>query len=67
MCDSPELYNLEKDPGERQDVAGKNHDLVARLRRLAADFEGAMEPGKPPPPQWRSVLPRLRGGGKRQG
>jgi arylsulfatase A-like enzyme len=67
VCDPPELYNLENDPGERRNVASGSQDVVARLRRLATEFEEAMEPGKLPPPQWRSVLPRVRRGGKRQG
>jgi hypothetical protein len=66
VCNPPQLYSLDMDPGETQNVAGGNEAVVARLKQLADDFEASMVRGKLPPPQWRSVLPRVRGG-KRQG
>lgn len=60
-CNPPELYNLDADPGERQDVQGDHPEIAARLTKLAEEFEASFTPGRRPPPQWRSVLPRVRG------
>lgn len=43
-----ELYDLRTDPGERQDVAGGNPDVVARLRALLT-AAAALGDGKPGP------------------
>ena len=56
-CDSPELYNLAKDPGERDDVASEHPDVVEHLSGIALKFQATMHPGKLPPPFWRTFLP----------
>ncbi|HXR78521.1 MAG TPA: sulfatase [Bryobacteraceae bacterium] len=56
-CHPPELYNLEKDPGERDNVAADHPDLIERLSRIALNFQASMDPGKLPPPFWRTFLP----------
>jgi arylsulfatase A len=44
--DPPLLYHLGVDPGEKFDV-GKDHpDVLADLRKLAAEHEAAMKPGE---------------------
>ena len=35
-----ELYDLAADPGEKNDVAGKNPDVVARLRAIMEKQHG---------------------------
>src|SRR6478672_449860 len=39
---TPELYDLERDPGERFDVAKKYPDVVARLRARLKAFEASL-------------------------
>lgn len=56
-CHSPELYNLAKDPGEQQDVSSEYPATVERLSGIALDFQATMEPGKLPPPFWKTFLP----------
>jgi arylsulfatase A-like enzyme len=52
-CNPPELYNLARDAGEKDDVAGEHPEIVARLARLARDFDEAIEPVmKLPSPSW---------------
>jgi hypothetical protein len=38
----PELYDLERDPGERFDVAKEYPDVVARLRARLTAFEKSL-------------------------
>lgn len=61
LLSKPELYNLESDPGETRNIAADHPQTVARLTRLARDFDVALQadlrpmefaPGpKPPDPQ----------------
>lgn len=37
-CEKYELYDLEVDPSEKYDLAGKHPKIVARLTRMAQDF-----------------------------
>jgi arylsulfatase A-like enzyme len=60
-CNPPELYNLDEDAGERQNLHLEHPEIVVSLTKLARDFEASFVPGRRPPPQWRSVLPRIRG------
>ncbi|MEX2260306.1 MAG: sulfatase [Bryobacteraceae bacterium] len=60
-CKPPELYNLEKDPGETRDLSGDYPEVVAQLTRLARDFEASIVPGTLPQSHWRSLLPNTRG------
>ena len=55
---TPELYDLEADVGEKNNVAAQHPEIVARLTRQARDFDAALqrdkrpmqfEPGPPPP------------------
>ncbi len=39
---TPELYDLERDPGERFDVAKEYPDVVARLRARLTAFEASL-------------------------
>jgi hypothetical protein len=39
---TPELYDLERDPGERFDVAKEYPDVVARLRTRLTAFEASL-------------------------
>jgi arylsulfatase A-like enzyme len=41
---TPELYNLEHDPSEKFDVAAAHPDVVARLKKVAADHLATIEP-----------------------
>jgi arylsulfatase A-like enzyme len=59
-CRPPELYNLDQDPGETRDCHRDHPGVVARLTRLAGEFESSFAPGRRSPPRWRSVLPRIR-------
>jgi len=54
----PELYDLSRDPGEKDNVARENPELVARLTRQAREFDALLQrdrrpmefvPGPPPP------------------
>jgi hypothetical protein len=52
-CSPAELYNLASDLGERNDVAGEHPEVVARLSRLAREFDASIEPVmKLPSPSW---------------
>ncbi len=42
--DTPELYNLDHDPSEEFNVADAHPDVVARLRRTAADHVSGVAP-----------------------
>ena len=62
---TPELYDLSRDPGEKQNVAGEHPDVVTRLTRRVREFDAALQrdrrplefvPG-PPPPAPRTVRP----------
>ncbi len=46
---APRLYDLDQDPGEANDLAGSQPDLVHRLRRLLEEWEGLLES-----PRWES-------------
>ena len=39
---TPELYDLERDPGERFDVAKDHADVLARLRARLTAFEASL-------------------------
>lgn len=45
--ESPRLYNLDEDIGERTDVAAKHPDVVKRLLPLALDMAKRLGDGKP--------------------
>ncbi len=45
--DPPLLYDLHEDPSEQFDVAEQHPDVVAELRRIAAEHTEAMVPGEP--------------------
>jgi arylsulfatase A-like enzyme len=64
ICRPAELYNLAKDPGERQDLFDEHPEIVERLTGLANKIQGSMVAGRLPPPHWRSVLPKIIGGKK---
>ncbi len=42
--DPPLLYNLDQDPGERYDVAARHTDVIATIRRIAADHAKTLPP-----------------------
>ena len=42
----PSLYDLNKDPGERNDVSGANPDVLVELTELAKQFRQEMDKGK---------------------
>jgi len=44
---APELYDLDRDPGERHDVAGEHPDVVARLRARLEAFKASLRDGPP--------------------
>jgi arylsulfatase A-like enzyme len=44
---NPRLYHLDRDVGETTDVAGKNPDVVKKLRALAADMSAEIGGPKP--------------------
>jgi len=44
----PSLYDLEKDLGEKQDVAAEHPDVVKRLTKLARDFDRRLQANKRP-------------------
>jgi arylsulfatase len=45
---APALYDLNKDPGERNDVYSANPDVVAELTELAKNLRIEMTNGKRP-------------------
>ncbi|MFM8338117.1 MAG: sulfatase-like hydrolase/transferase, partial [Opitutaceae bacterium] len=56
---APELYDLSADPGEKENLAERNPEIVSRLAAQARDFDAALQrdrrpmqftPGPPPPP-----------------
>jgi arylsulfatase A-like enzyme len=59
-CDPLELYDLENDVGERNNVALKNPAIVETLRGIAREFQDAVRVGKLPKSHWRSLTPRIR-------
>jgi arylsulfatase A-like enzyme len=61
VCHPPELYNLDTDPGENENVQSEHQEIAAKLAKLAREFEASFVPGRRPSPQWRSVLPRMPG------
>lgn len=42
--DPPLLYNLDEDPGEKYDVAARHPDVIAAIRRIAADHARTVQP-----------------------
>jgi arylsulfatase A len=42
--ETPELYNLDQDPSEQFNVAAAHPDVVARLRKVAADHQAGIAP-----------------------
>ena len=42
--DPPLLFNLDEDPGERFDVAARHPDVIAALRRIAAEHSRTLGP-----------------------
>jgi arylsulfatase A len=42
----PQLYNLDEDPSEKYDLAGKRPELIAELRKLADDHQKTVIPVK---------------------
>lgn len=42
--ETPELYNLEQDPSEKFNVADAHPDLIARLKKVAADHQATVAP-----------------------
>ena len=42
--DPPLLYNLDEDPGEKYDVAVRHPDVVAAIRRVAAEHAKTLQP-----------------------
>jgi len=45
---TPELYNLRGDMAEAHDVAAEHPEIVARLTKLAADFDAALQRDRRP-------------------
>ncbi len=54
--ETPELYNLAEDLGERRDVARSRPDVVAHMLAEAREFQDAIEPTMKLPPRGRSVI-----------
>ena len=42
--DPPRLYNLDHDPGEQFDIAATYPEVIARIRKIAADHTRTIEP-----------------------
>jgi arylsulfatase A len=42
----PQLYNLDQDPSEKFDLAAKQPELIAELRRIAEDHKNTVVPVK---------------------
>ncbi len=64
-CEPLELYNLESDPGEKRNLEAHHPEIVAQLTELTAGFRESLTPGPHHPPRWRSVLPRIGFGRKK--
>ena len=47
LHDPPLLFNLEKDPGEKHDVANAHPDVIAAIRKETAAHQASLKPGKP--------------------
>ena len=45
--DPPLLFNLEKDPGERFNVAAEHPDIIANIRKEVEKYQANLVPGKP--------------------
>ena len=61
-CDPPLLYNLVNDPAESADVAAEHPEVVVRLTKLGAEFDGAIEPVMSLPPPSKSLRQGLTTG-----
>jgi arylsulfatase A len=48
LRDRPELYDLETDVSEKQDVAADHPDVVNRLKKLAGDFDRRLQSDRRP-------------------
>ena len=55
-CNPPELYDLARDSGERDNVAAKHPEVVARLTKMAQKFDAAIDPVMKLPSPSRSVF-----------
>lgn len=53
--DPPLLYDLEQDPGERYDVATRHPEIIAAIRKIAAEHAKTLQPVEN---QLRKWLPR---------
>jgi len=42
--ETPEIYNLDHDPSEKHNIAAAHPDVVARLRKIAADHQAGIAP-----------------------
>ena len=62
-CEPLELYNLAEDVSESSDRAAGEADIVARLTRMAAEFDASIQPAMRLPPRTRSLFRGLRQGG----
>ena len=52
----PQLFDLQKDPGEQNDVAARHPEVVARLSEKATSFAAGITPVMKLPPASRSVV-----------
>ncbi len=52
----PQLYDLQKDPGEQHDVAAAHPEIVARLTEKATSFAAGITPVMKLPPASRSIV-----------
>ena len=57
--------DLESDPGEKRNLEAHHPEIVAQLTELTAGFRESLTPGPHHPPRWRSVLPRIGFGRKK--
>ncbi len=55
ILDEPELYQLDRDPGEARNVAAEHPEIVDRLRRSAAAFQAGIQPAMRLRPRGRAV------------
>jgi arylsulfatase A len=56
---SPELYDLEDDPGESREVSATYPGVVETLLGMEDEFQAAVKAGKLPKSHLRSLLPRV--------